>query len=256
MPARLGPPGHMAPLSQADLDHRSLTYSFASNQRASTKQGPFVSGGAVPSPTVNCYLWPLRLPLDHLTIPEPGHSQASFPVTHREGAEEDLPIPRKTISPFHADYAGGSLSARFPVTPRRSPCLLTVLAQWTWAVAVQLALARSVIWVCCNPNLQTRRSSPAGRSGATTILGFAHICRGAAASIRDQLNQTCAAVSECVSRGSPTGLNLPAGSIRQWAAHPQALFAAASTAKHQPTLPRRIWIRQTQTRAFPIPGRS
>ncbi len=135
------------------------------------KQGPFASGGAVPSLAVVCHYDPLRLPLDRLPLPGmTGYRQASLPATHRGGAEEDLPISEDNLSDRSTPTtpggssvpASGSLapslafavrtSARLPLGPPLSGLELTTLIR---PRNFALATDRSVVSPRFAPGLST-----------------------------------------------------------------------------------------------------
>jgi hypothetical protein len=116
------------------------------------KRGPFAPGGLC-CPADRHYYDPLRLPLDHAPLPGiAGYRRASLPATPQATGPRRLsPVPRTTVRPFNAQYAGGFLGARSripgafhglrrrrtgsaPPLPRPQAGSLTTLAQASLAL--------------------------------------------------------------------------------------------------------------------------
>src|SRR5262245_66125480 len=73
---------------------------------ASMKQGPFAPGGLC-CPADQHYYDPLRLPLGSPPLPGfAGYRRATLPAPHFAGPRRLSPVPRTTVRPFHAPYAG------------------------------------------------------------------------------------------------------------------------------------------------------
>jgi hypothetical protein len=149
------------------------------------KCGPFAPAGLC-CPAHRHYYDPLRLPLGCPPFPGvTGYRRASLPATPQATGPRRLsPVPKMTFRPFHAQYAGGFLSARSripgafhglrrcgtgsaPPLPREIAGPVTTLAQASLALRTGRSLGPA-----SHPASRPRTGAPLPRTRASPQAGL------------------------------------------------------------------------------------